>query len=1350
MSRRVWTWIFVLLFFVVTIVPSLWAFGTEQGSRWTIGAVLRILPVEVRIGQIAGRLAGRLELREIRIRTNEWDVSVDRFAYLWQPLHFFSGTMAIKEIAVGNVFLTDKYPEIRRPVDLAWPKPPQFLSWFSGWVDSLRVGNFVYRSGQREVRLIDDLSARLSWFFGDLTLKNLRIETPVARAQGHVQTAFRRPFFFANLSVNAKEAIAGFDRFVLDVDLKRVHDPELMSGIFRIVAGPDERLHLAGNMRVERHALKLSDLRGHEKGRKGGLSGAGDVDFSSVEPRINLHVSVSDVDASKELRTQAIVSGNIKFQSDFRDFRGSFSLRNPGPAWRKVEIAGTFEGNQRELKFAGLKGKLLNGILTGTVNVAFGGEAAISGSLQAREMDPAAITPEWKGRINADIGGALRWPKGGLLEGTVKAELLSSVLRGKALTGKIDAQWRKGVLDLTRADLHGNGFDLSASGVINERLTYQAQVQDLSGLVPGSRGRFTAGGWTKWHDGLLAGVLKGRGSKILVFGMGIGEMAFEASLGDNGSDILQGRMKAKDVAYGPFKFETAEAKADGTVSSHTVELALGWPGSGVRASFQGGFANGVWQGAVTGIDGTDARFGAYKLSGPAPLKISEERLMVGAVVLTGGSSEKLEFTADLLMHPRGGSIRTRWRDLNMARVNGMLASPQVSGRTSGSFEATWQSDTSVNMAGSATVTDAAVNGPSGILLPKGEMKFEWTKRGLTASLGAAVGSAGKFEGRFGSDEPARLSMPETGRYSVNWSGLDVGIMKAGLPAGIDMGGFLNGQAKGQLLSGSRLEMEGQAKLSQGTFTWKGNGGTVSTKAEEASLDIDWQKDSLKGGLTLVLLNRGSLKAQFQLPLPANFPARINPAGPLRLSAKGEVSEKGILTAIFPGLIGESEGQLAFELTAAGTWQAPDLQGKARIAKASAYLNPAGIRIRDITGEADFRGDRVNVGSFRAVSGSGSVQGSAAVLLGGGRIVRYEGRLTGEKFQALHLPEVQASVNPDLSFEGDLTKFALRGSINVPDALIRYEGKEGGISPSSDVVIVDAPERQKKPSRMGIDMRVNVILGDNVRIEAQGVSSRLEGKVLLVAQSFERITADGMIQTVKGQFKRRGITLDIVRGRVLFAGKEVDLAALDVLAVRKIRDPNRFNDIQAGVTVTGTLRSPLVKLYSEPAMTDADILAYMVLGKPLSAGTESSQASLLAQAAGTLLAKDQSTSLQSQIMKFTGIDTIEMQASGQPTGGQPATVQQTGTPQIGSGQISSIQPTGGKAGTPAAGASAVTSSIVTVGKYLSPELYVAFGRALFSNDYLVTTRYSLFRHWEVEGSRRGVETGADLYYKIEFK
>jgi translocation and assembly module TamB len=60
----------------------------------------------------------------------------------------------------------------------------------------------------------------------------------------------------------------------------------------------------------------------------------------------------------------------------------------------------------------------------------------------------------------------------------------------------------------------------------------------------------------------------------------------------------------------------------------------------------------------------------------------------------------------------------------------------------------------------------------------------------------------------------------------------------------------------------------------------------------------------------------------------------------------------------------------------------------------------------------------------------------------------------------------------------------------------------------------------------------------------------------------------------------------------------------------------------------------------------------------------------------------------------------------------------------------------------------TQSIVTLGRHLQPNLYISYGRSLFNEDYYVTLRYTPSRRWEVE-SKAGAQTGANLYYRIEF-
>jgi translocation and assembly module TamB len=59
------------------------------------------------------------------------------------------------------------------------------------------------------------------------------------------------------------------------------------------------------------------------------------------------------------------------------------------------------------------------------------------------------------------------------------------------------------------------------------------------------------------------------------------------------------------------------------------------------------------------------------------------------------------------------------------------------------------------------------------------------------------------------------------------------------------------------------------------------------------------------------------------------------------------------------------------------------------------------------------------------------------------------------------------------------------------------------------------------------------------------------------------------------------------------------------------------------------------------------------------------------------------------------------------------------------------------------------SMVTVGKYLNPDLYIGLGQSLFTNSQEVRMRYNLSRRWEVE-SKMGAQSGVDLFYKIEFE
>ena len=61
---------------------------------------------------------------------------------------------------------------------------------------------------------------------------------------------------------------------------------------------------------------------------------------------------------------------------------------------------------------------------------------------------------------------------------------------------------------------------------------------------------------------------------------------------------------------------------------------------------------------------------------------------------------------------------------------------------------------------------------------------------------------------------------------------------------------------------------------------------------------------------------------------------------------------------------------------------------------------------------------------------------------------------------------------------------------------------------------------------------------------------------------------------------------------------------------------------------------------------------------------------------------------------------------------------------------------------------VVASMVNVGMYLTPELYISYGHSLTDTPSSGQLRYTLSKNWEVE-SRVGEQSSADLYYTLRF-
>ena len=169
-----------------------------------------------------------------------------------------------------------------------------------------------------------------------------------------------------------------------------------------------------------------------------------------------------------------------------------------------------------------------------------------------------------------------------------------------------------------------------------------------------------------------------------------------------------------------------------------------------------------------------------------------------------------------------------------------------------------------------------------------------------------------------------------------------------------------------------------------------------------------------------------------------------------------------------------------------------------------------------------------------------------------------------------------------------------------------------------------------------DLRVQ--LGEKLRLRGQGLDAGLRGELRLTAPQ-GRLRVDGSVRTVDGTYRAYRQRLNIERGVLTFNGP-IENPQLDIEAIR----PNL--DVRVGVAVTGTVLVPRVRLFSDPDMSDADKLSWLLRGRA-SEGPGSGDTALLQAAAMALISGDEPSVLD-QLFNVIGLDDLSVRQSDDAT------------------------------------------------------------------------------------------------------
>jgi translocation and assembly module TamB len=473
------------------------------------------------------------------------------------------------------------------------------------------------------------------------------------------------------------------------------------------------------------------------------------------------------------------------------------------------------------------------------------------------------------------------------------------------------------------------------------------------------------------------------------------------------------------------------------------------------------------------------------------------------------------------------------------------------------------------------------------------------------------------------------------------------------------------------------------------------GGLAGENGEASDL-LGYRGLRLQGGLdetgaTLSLASDlaagGHIEADLHL-------ADLTPGAALSGTARARFEALAWLELLSPELAA-TQGRAQADLSLGGSLAAPAIELLAMVEDFGAEVPALGLSLRE--GRIALRSlDARRLALDAALrSGPGTLSARGEIDLAEVAEERLRLDIAGENVQVANTLDIKARISPELTAALSNGQLRIDGRVGLPWARIDLAHFESSTGLSPDVRVLD-PNRPEAGARLPLRADITVTVGDDVRLKGFGLDGRLTGS-LRVQERPGRTTSGSGALDVTGSFRGYGQNLSIVRGGLSYSASPLDNPALNIRAQREV-DGNTV-----GVQVRGTAQRPETTLWSEPAMDQAEVLSYLVLGRSLSraSGADGAQldAASLALGAGGRLLGD-------RIGQRLGMDEFGVSES-----------------------------------------AALGGSAFTVGKFLSPRLYVSYGVSLFGTGQVLSFKYLVTRSLEAQVDS-GVENRASLNYRLE--
>ena len=490
-------------------------------------------------------------------------------------------------------------------------------------------------------------------------------------------------------------------------------------------------------------------------------------------------------------------------------------------------------------------------------------------------------------------------------------------------------------------------------------------------------------------------------------------------------------------------------------------------------------------------------------------------------------------------------------------------------------------------------------------------------------------------------------------------------------------------------------------------------GRVTVRAQDISTKYRMDLSDLKVGFNSVQLTFANAKDSIEGNWKIDIKDNGDIEGSLRMSdlfntrtVDGTLKFVAVDATLVNSFLspGESaEGQWFGNLRFAGTLEEPLIYGRTGLfnAKLDSTKLPFEMLPSDI--KLTFDGNSSTLeGLLKTPQGEVALNGSADWrTIGEGKAIV---TTKGSNLRVTLPPDIEFDLTTDVTCEASSDLIKLDGAISIPWAKVSVSKlPASAVDVSDDAVRLDRPRAKKKAAGKPIPIESNlrIHIGDDVRVEAMGLKARLTGN-LNVIQDNGTLGLTGQISVPSGSFKAYGQDLLVRRGEFHFVGA----VANPLLDLEAIRNPDRTaDDVIAGIRVTGSVDSPQVAVFTDPAKSETEALSYLIRGEGLDPSGDSDNTMITSALINLGLSQG------SHVFESLG-DAVGISGLGFETEG------------VGD------------------------SSQLVVSGYVLPGLKVKYGVGIFDSLATLTLRYRVIPRLYVEAVS-GVDQALDLLYSFEF-